>query len=88
MECMKRLILLAGLLACAGCVSNYAPSVQVLGAAYQTDLAACQEQSSEALDKRAAKTGLAWFSSPFRFPFQVRPAIRACLQGKGYTLAG
>ena len=85
---MMRVILLAGVLGCAGCVSNYAPAVRTPGAAYQADLAACQEQSTGALDKRAAKTGLAWLSSPFRAPFQVRPAIRACLQAKGYALAG
>ena len=85
---MKRVILLAGLLGCAGCVSSYAPAVRAPGPAYQADLAACQEQSTAAVDKRNAKTGMAWFASPVRAPFQVRPAIRDCLKAKGYTLAG
>jgi len=40
------------------------------------------------VDKRNAKTGLAWLSSPVRRPFQVRPEIRACLKAKGYAMAG
>ena len=85
---MKRMIVLLGMLGTAGCVSSYAPATRGAGPAYQADLAACQEQSTAAVNKRNAKTGLAWFSSPIRAPFQVRPEIRACLRAKGYTLEG
>ena len=87
---MRHMVVLAGMLAVAGCVSNYAPPLQgaQTGPAYQTDLAACQEQSTAAVDKRNAKTGLAWFASPFRQPFQVRPEIRSCLKAKGYPVLG
>lgn len=86
---MRCMIVLAGMLAVAGCVSNYAPAVQGAEApGYQKDLAACQEQSTDAVDRRNAKTGLAWLSSPVRRPFQVRPEIRACLKAKGYAVAG
>lgn len=85
---MKRMIVLVMGLGTAGCVSSYAPAAQGAGPAYQADLAACQEQSTDAVNKRNAKTGLAWFSSPFRAPFQVRPEIRACLKAKGYTPEG
>ena len=90
MRCFVLLGALAGALAVAGCVSSYAPTVQGADAApgYQKDLAACQEESTAALDKRNAKTGLAWFASPVRNPFQVRPMIRSCLRGKGYTVQG
>lgn len=93
MACMRYLVLsglLAGVLAVAGCVSSYAPTVQGPDAApgYQKDLAACQEESTAALDKRNAKTGLAWFAAPVRAPFQVRPMIRACLRAKGYAIQG
>jgi len=88
MASMKRMIVLVGVLGAAGCVSSYAPAVQGAGPAYQADLAACQEQSTDAVDKRNAKTGLAWLSSPVRRPFQVRPEIRACLKAKGYAMAG
>ncbi len=82
------MILLAGALGATGCVSSYAPGVQGAGPAYQADLAACQEQSTTAVNKRNAKTGLAWMASPVRAPFQVRPAIRECLKAKGYAVTG
>ena len=87
---MRNMTVLAGMLAVAGCVSNYAPALQTAkaGPAYQTDLAACQEQATAAVDKRNAKTGLAWFASPFRRPFQVRPEIRDCLKAKGHPVLG
>ena len=85
---MKRLILLAAALGATGCVSSYAPAVQGAGPAYQSDLAACQEQSTAAINKRNAKTGLAWLTSPVRAPLQVRLAIRECLKAKGYTITG
>ena len=85
---MKRMIVLLVGLGTAGCVSSYAPAVRGAGPAYQADLAACQEQSTAAVNKRNAKTGLAWFGSPFRAPFQVRPEIRACLKAKGYVMEG
>lgn len=87
---MRHMVVLAGMLAVAGCVSSYAPPLQAAqpGPAYQADLAACQEQSSTAVAKRNAKTGLAWFASPFRQPFQVRPEIRSCLKAKGYPVLG
>jgi len=88
MESMKRMIVLLMGLGTAGCISSYAPAVRGAGPAYQADLAACQAQSTDAVNKRNAKTGLAWFGSPVRAPFQVRPEIRACLKAKGYTLEG
>lgn len=85
---MKRLIPI-GMLAVAGCY-GYEPPVAADRAApqYQADLAACQEESVDAVNKRNAKTGLDWFSSPVRRPFQIRAAIRACVAGKGYAAAG
>lgn len=87
MGCMKRLVLLS-VLAVAGCYS-YEPRVATDRAApaYQADLAACQEESVDAVNKRNAKTGLDWFSSPVRRPFQIRAAIRACVAKKGYAVA-
>ena len=89
---MKRLILLM-VLPAAGC-GAYAPALQagaqtdVSAPAYQADLQACQTQSAVAVDKRNAKTGLAWLASPVRRPFQVRAEIRSCLKGKGYPVQG
>lgn len=87
---MKRFVLLM-VLSAAGC-SAYAPAMQagtdVAAPAYQADLLTCQGQSGAAVDKRNAKTGLAWFASPVRRPFQVRAEIRTCLRAKGYPVQG
>ncbi len=87
---MKRFVL-PMVLSAAGC-SAYAPAMQagadVSAPAYQAALLACQDQSAAAVDKRNAKTGLAWFASPVRRPFQVRAEIRTCLRAKGYPVQG
>lgn len=91
---MKRIVVLLGVLAVAGC-AGYEPRVETDRGApkyqsekYQSDLAACQASSAEAVDRRNAKTGLDWLSSPVRRPFQVREAIRSCVRGKGYAVTG
>jgi len=89
MDGMNRIVVLLGLLAVTGCYS-YEPRVETDRAApkYQADLAACQETSVDAVNKRNAKSGLDWFSSPMRRPFQIRAAIRSCIRGKGYAVPG
>jgi len=67
---MKRMAVLLGVLAVAGCY-HYEPRVSV-----------------DAVNKRNAKHGLDWFSSPVRRPFQIREAIRSCVKSKGYSVAG
>ncbi len=86
---MKRIVVLLGMLAVTGCY-NYEPWVETDRAApkYQADLAACQETSVDAVNKRNAKSGLDWFSSPVRRPFQIREAIRSCVKAKGYVVPG
>ena len=71
----------------AGC-GGYAPRVtSTASPTYQTDLVSCQDTSAAEVNRRNAKTGLAWFSSPFRRTFQIHAAIRGCMEAKGYTLA-
>lgn len=86
---MRRIVVLLGVLAVAGCY-GYEPRVETDRAApkYQADLAACQQSSVDAVNKRNAKTGLAWISSPVRRPFQIREAIRSCVREKGYVVPG
>ena len=86
---MRRMVILLGVLAVAGC-AGYEPRTETDRSAskYQADLAACQQSSVDAVNKRNAKTGLAWFSSPVRRPFQIREAIRSCVREKGYTVPG
>ena len=89
MGAMKRIVVLLGVLTVAGC-AGYEPRVDTDRAApkYQADLAACQASSADAVNKRNAKTGLDWFSSPVRRPFQIREAIRSCVKSKGYAVTG
>lgn len=86
---MKRMVVLFSVLAVVGCY-GYEPRVETDRAApkYQADLAACQESSVDAVNKRNAKHGLDWFSSPVRRPFQIREAIRSCVKSKGYAVTG
>ncbi len=89
MDGMKRIVVLSGLLAVTGCY-GYEPRVETDRTApkYQADLAACQETSVDAVNKHNAKSGLDWFSSPVRRPFQIREAIRSCVRAKGYSVPG
>lgn len=86
---MRRMVVLLGVLAVAGC-AGYEPRAETDRSApkYQADLLACQQSSVDAVNKRNAKTGLAWFSSPVRRPFQIREAIRSCIREKGYAVPG
>ena len=86
---MRRMVILFSVLAVTGCY-RYEPRVNADRAApqYQSDLAACQESSVDAVNKHNAKRGLDWFGSPVRRPFQIREAIRSCVKAKGYAVAG
>ena len=75
------------LLACvtAGCA--YEPPVRDRAVpTYQADLQACQDSVPAAVNARNAKTGLGWFSSPVRRPFQIRAGMRTCMAGKGHVI--
>ncbi len=86
MGCMgtRHVAVIAGVLLTS--CSSYAPPMQAerRGPAYDAALAACQEAAPGAVNKRNAKTGLDWFASPIRRPFQIRAEIRACLDTKGF----
>ena len=79
------LTLLALVLALA-CCGGYTPPPQTdrTTSAYRTDLAACEDSVPAEVNKRNAKTGLAWFSSPVRRPFQIGDGVRGCMAAKGY----
>ncbi len=83
---MKRALVLSGVVL-SGCA--YEPAIQDRSApSYQADLQSCQDSGPAEVNARNAKTGLAWFSSPVRRPFQIRAAVRACMEGKGYKVGG
>ena len=75
------LLFLAGLAAC-----GYRPTAQTDTAApgYQADLATCRDTAASDVNKRNAKTGLAWLASPVRRWGQIGDATGACMEAKGY----
>jgi hypothetical protein len=81
------LVLSVLLPALSGC-GVYDPPVQGDHATekYQTDLKACRESSTESVRLKNARTLWSWVISPYTGPPEVRAAIRACMQGKGYML--
>lgn len=80
---MKRIVLLA--LLATSCATE-PPIVDRSRPSYQADLQACQDSVPSAVNARNAKTGLDWFSSPVRRPFQIRAGMRGCMEAKGYAI--
>src|SRR4051794_29429024 len=71
------------LLAFAAC--SYKPAPRDVGKpAYTADLKACQDSAASDVNKRNAKTALAWFSAPVRRWGQISEGVQACMAGKGY----
>jgi hypothetical protein len=52
--------------------------------AYEADLDACGDSAASAVNRRSAKTGMAWFSSPVRRWGQIQDEVQTCMAGKGY----
>ena len=84
MEAMLRAILvlfaLSGLAACG----PRPPPADARTAAFRGDQDACEASVPDAVNKRNAKTGLAWFSSPVLRWGQIDDGMSACMQGKGW----
>ncbi len=80
---MRPLALIA-LLALAGC--GYEPPAQTNtdAPAYKQDREACEDSAATAVNAHNAKTGPAWFASPFRRWSQIADATQSCMAGKGY----
>lgn len=74
-------LLLATLAACA-----YAPPprTDTASPAYQSDYTACDTAVPDAVNKRNAKTGLAWMASPFTRWGQLDDGMNACMAAKGW----
>lgn len=53
-------------------------------AKYRVDVEACDASVPEGVDKRNAKTGLAWFGGPVTRWGQIDDAMNACMGGKGW----
>ena len=72
----------------AGCSVPYDPPVQGdhASARYKADLGKCRSESAERVRIKNADTPTTWIKSAFTGPSEVRAAIRACMQAKGYPL--
>lgn len=51
---------------------------------YKADLAACEGSVPGAVNRRNAKTGLAWITSPVIRWSQIGDEMNACMDGKGW----
>lgn len=84
---MTRAVLLSLTMAAALAGCAYEPPVADRSRpSYAADLQACQDSVPAAVNTQNAKTGLAWFSSPFRRSFQIRDGMRGCMAAKGYAV--
>ena len=78
----------ATLLLLSGC--GYSPPPRTDGAApqdaqrYEADLDKCRDDTATAVNKRNAKTGLAWFASPVTRWGQIGDGVSACMGARGY----
>ena len=72
------------LLGLAACGYQPPPQTNTTNPAYVADRDTCEGQSASAVNKTNAKTGLAWFSSPFRRWGQIADATQSCMAAKGY----
>lgn len=86
---VRAVAVLAGLvLGQAGCSAPYDPPVQGdhTSKRYKADLDKCRSDSAAQVRIKNADTPATWIKSAFTGPSEVRAAIRACMEGKGYKL--
>ena len=84
MEAMLRAILVLSAVTGLAACGTTPPPANPREAAYRGDAAACDSSVTEAVDKRNAKTGLAWFTSPVRRWGQLDDGQSACMAAKGW----
>lgn len=68
----------------AGCGYSPAATTDRSSAAYKADFSACDGAVPSAVNKRNAKTGLAWFASPLTRWGQIDDGMNACMAEKGW----
>ena len=75
---------LAALLTLTACGYQAPPRVDTTSPVYTADRDTCEDTSATAVNRQNAKTGLAWFSSPFRRWGQISDATQSCMANHGY----
>jgi hypothetical protein len=56
--------------------------------AYRADLKACRASAARAASLAVSRRFPTWVAYPYTYPREDHRQIRACMTGKGYTLAG
>ena len=79
-----KLLAILPLLTLAACGYQPPPQTNTENPAYIADRDKCEDTSAGDVNKTNAKTGLAWFRSPFRRWSQIADATQSCMAGKGY----
>ena len=67
-----------------GCGYSPPGRVDTGSAGYKGDYEACDASVPDSVNKRNAKTGLAWFASPVRRWSQIDAGMGACMADKGW----
>jgi hypothetical protein len=83
MPLLSRSVLVLAL-AAAGCADRSAAEADTSAPSYRADRDSCRDTAATDVNKRNAKTGLAWLSSPVRRWGQISDGVDACMAGKGY----
>lgn len=79
-----RVTITAAALLLAGCAGTPAVVGDRASPKFQADLKACRASSAAEVGKQDAKSFPTWLISPITSPGQVRRAVRACMEAKGY----
>ncbi len=81
---LGRFTITAAVLLLAGCAGTPAVLGDHSSPKFQADLKACRASSNAEVTKQDAKRFPTWIISPVTSPGQVRRAVRACMEAKGY----
>ena len=81
---LGKFAIIAAALLLASCAGTPAVVGDRASPKFQADLKACRASSNADVSKQDAKRFPIWLISPFTSPGQVRRAVRACMEAKGY----
>lgn len=79
---MRPILLLAALL--PACSYSPPPQTNTGSPQYRADLNTCSTTVPDAIDKRAAKTGLAWFANGVTRWGAIDDGVKACMEQHGW----
>ena len=80
----RRFTIMAVVLLLAGCAGTPAVVGDRASPKFRADLKTCRKSSNADVVRQDAKFFPTWLISPVTSPGQVRRAVRACMEAKGY----